>query len=247
MAHTCLLRRWRAALLRAARALKDRHATCTVLVLGDSHVRVFEHWWLMWAMPRVRWHIEYVAGGTATGLPNPRSQTQAAPRFLAALQSVAHDAVLLNLGEVDTGYTIWARAARDGQDPQRLMAQAAEHYIAFIAQLATRHRLLVISAPLPTLPDHFDPRDAVGLSRRALPHTQAERTALTLAFNDRGAAACATLGVPYLDDRSASQGTDGCVKPAWQRRDRADHHYRRSTYARWLARALRPHLRASLA
>ena len=236
---------WRLPLLRWAQARRERHATHTVLVLGDSHVRVFEHWWFLWALPRVRWHIEYVPGGTATGLPNPQSQTQAASRFHAALQSVPHDTVVLNLGEVDTGYTIWARAAREAQDaqaPQRLMQQAADRYIAFITELTARHRLLVVSAPLPTLPDDFEPADAVGTTRKALPQTQAERTALTLAFNDRVAAACAALGVPYLDDRAASLGPDGLVSPAWQRRDRADHHYHRGTYARWLARALRPHL-----
>lgn len=237
---------WRLPLLRWAQARRERRATHTVLVLGDSHVRVFEHWWFLWALPRVRWHIEYVPGGTATGLPNPQSQTQAASRFLAALRSVPHDSVVLNLGEVDTGYTIWARAAREAQDaqaPQRLMQQAADRYIAFITELAAHHRLLVVSAPLPTLPDDFEPANAVGTTRKALPHTQAERTALTLAFNDRVAAACAALGVPYLDDRAASLGPDGLVSPAWQRRDRADHHYHRGTYARWLARALKPHLR----
>ncbi len=32
------------------------------------------------------------------------------------------------------------------------------------------------------------------------------------------------------------------VNAAWQRGDRADHHYARKTYAQWLARALLPHL-----
>src|SRR5690606_18106421 len=56
-----------------------------VLVIGDSHVRVFEHWWFRWAMPLVRFDVVYVPGGTATGLPHPRSATRARTRFDDAL------------------------------------------------------------------------------------------------------------------------------------------------------------------
>lgn len=233
---------WRLRLARAWRQRCDRLATVQVLVLGDSHVRVFEHWWFMWALPWVRWHVVYVPGGTATGVLNPQSATRARTRFDEALAGTARDLVVMNLGEVDTGYTIWARAERSGMDPHAAMAQAVQHYAAFIAQVAQRHRVVVVSAPLPTLPDDFVPSDDVATTRKSVAHSQAERTALTLAFNEQVAAACAALGVPHLDDRRQSLGGDGKVKLAWQRADRADHHYDRKTYARWLSRALRSHV-----
>lgn len=233
---------WRLALARRWRAHNDRRATTRVLVLGDSHVRVFEHWWFMWALPRVLWRIVYVPGGTATGLPNPQSATRTRTRFDEALAGAPHDLVVINLGEVDTGYTIWARAERSGTDPRAAMAQAVQRYAAFIASVAQQHRVVVVGAPLPTLPDDFVPGDDVGTTRKSVAHSQAERTALTLAFNEQVAEACAALGVPHLDDRNESLGADGKVKATWQRTDRADHHYDRKTYARWLARALRPHL-----
>jgi len=233
---------WRARLARCWRARSDRHATTSVLVLGDSHVRVFEHWWFMWALPRVRWHIAYVPGGTAVGLANAASQTQARARFEEALAQVPHDLVLLNLGEVDTGYNIWARAAAGRADPRALMLQAVSRYADFIQRVASSHRLVVISAPLPTLPDDFVPGDEVGSTRKRVARSQAERTALTLAFNDEVAARCAALGVPYLDDRAASLGPDGVVRREWQQPERHDHHYDRKAYARWLAAALKPHL-----
>ena len=235
---------WRLPLLRAWQARRERRATFSALVLGDSHVRVFEHWWFLWALPRVRWDIVYVAGGTAAGLANRHSVTGARARFLHALQDTPHDAVIVNLGEVDTGYNIWARAARDGVEPRQMMEQAAQRYTAFLDEIAPQHRLIVLGAPLPTLPDAFEPRDDVGAMRQQLPHSLRERTRLTLAFNDLMAAACAARGIVHLDDRAASLGPDGCVRPSWQRRDRADHHYDRARYARWLARALRPHLSA---
>lgn len=234
---------WHLKLARAWRKHCDRRATAQVLALGDSHVRAFEHWWFMWALPRVRWHIVYVPGGTATGLLNAQSATRARTRFDEVLASASYDLVVINLGEVDTGYTIWVRAERSGIDPQAAMEQAVQRYASFIADVARQHHaVLVVSAPLPTLPDDFVPGDAVGTTRKSVTHSQAERTALTLAFNQQVAAACEALGVPHLDDRRESLGADGKVKASWQRTDRADHHYDRKTYARWLARALQPHL-----
>jgi len=225
------------------RARCDRLATRQVLVLGDSHVRVFEHWWFMWALPWVRWHIVYVPGGTAGGLYNPRAVTQAYARLTQALREVPSDLVVLNLGEVDTGYTIWVRAQRDGIDPRQAMAHAANNYIRFIREIHSGCRLLVLSAPLPTLSDDFEPTDDVLTTRKAVSHSQEERTALTLAFNDRISAACADLGVPYLDDREASLAPHGLVWPQWQREGGPDHHYNRKTYAKWLASGLKPFLK----
>jgi hypothetical protein len=229
-------------LARAWRTRCDRRARVSVLVMGDSHVRVFEHWWFMWALPQVRWHIVYVPGGTVTGLPNPKSATQARTRFEEALANVPHDLVLLNLGEVDTGYNLWARASRHNADPHVLMLDAVQRYVHFIGEVAARHRLVVIGAPLPTLPDDFVPGDAVGTTRKSVAQSQAERTALTLTFNERVAEACASMGVPHLDDRDASLGPDGTAHPTWRRTDRPDHHYDRKTYARWLASSLKPHV-----
>lgn len=231
-----------ARLAKAWRAWCDRRATCQVLVLGDSHVRVFEHWWFMWVLPRVRWHIVYARGGTASGLYNPRSVTQTYAQFMQALKSVPNDLVVLNLGEVDTGYTIWARAKRGNFDPMQAMVHAANNYIRFVGEARRLCQLVVVSAPLPTLSDDFEPADDVLTTRKAVDHSQEDRTALTLAFNDRVAAACAGLGVPYLDDRTASLAPHGLVWPQWQREDGPDHHYNRKIYAKWLARGLKPFL-----
>lgn len=228
--------------IRALRRWLTHHAARRVLVIGDSHVRVFEHWWFMWAWPRVHFDVVYVPGGTATGLPNPRSATRARSRFDEALARGGHDCVILNLGEVDMGYTIWARAARDGTDPQQMLEQAVQRYTHFIAGLAGRHRLIVLGAPLPTLPDGFEPTAQPVTTRKALQQPLARRTDLTLAFNDAVACACAALNVPHLDDRGVSLGPGGTVRAAWRRRSRPDHHYARGPYARWLAAALRPWL-----
>ena len=238
----CASQDWRACPARLWRALGAALVARRVLVLGDSHVRVFEHWWFLWAFPRVRFDVVYVPGGTAIGLSNPRSATRARARFDEALARGAHDHVVLNLGEVDTGHTIWACAARDGTDPQRLLERAVQRYTGFIADLARQHRLIVLAAPLPTLPDGFRPAERDGGARNAPQQPLAQRTALTLAFNDAVARCCANMAVPHLDDRTASLSPDGTVRAAWRRRGRPDHHYARRPYARWLAGALQPWL-----
>ncbi len=218
----------------------DRRARTSVLVLGDSHVRVFEHWLFMWYLPHVRWRIVYVPGGSASGLYNRDSLTQAYKNFEQALTTVKADFVILNLGEVDAGHAIWARAQRSGRPMAALLDDAVANYTRYIHELAPQCRLIVVSAPLPTLGDDFQPHDETARTRRAVTLSQRERTALTLAFNDRVGQACRAIGVPHLDDRAWSMGPDGLVRRRWMNRDFADHHYHRKVYARWLSRSLRP-------
>lgn len=228
-------------LLRWLRAWLDGRAQRHVLVLGDSHVRVFEHWWFMLRLPQVRWEVVYVAGGTATGLYNPKAVTQTHAKLTGALQGSTCELVLLNLGEVDTGYTIWVRAQAGKLNVEQALGQSVQRYLQFIDEIRQHKPLVVLSAPLPTLPDDFDPEaDDVLTRRKSVLKTQRERTAMTLAFNEQVAAACQARGVPYLDDRSASLGAQGLVRAEWLRRDgRMDHHYDRRVYAVWLCQSLK--------
>ncbi|MFM2067118.1 MAG: hypothetical protein RLZZ584_2027 [Pseudomonadota bacterium] len=223
--------------------------TCLrVQVLGDSHVRVFEHPRFTLHYPRVDWRVCYVAGGTATGLYKPKSLTQTYAKFHAALAQSQPDLVILNLGEVDVGHTIPARAAKLPGSEARYFEVAVTHYIALIDEIRQTRPVVVLSAPLPTLPDRFDPAgDDVLSTRKTILKSQFDRTAMTLAYNERLAQACAGRGLVHLDDRQASlDPARGLVRPGWQRRDgRADHHYQRSIYAAWLCRALRPVLHAA--
>ncbi len=226
--------------LQCWRTYCDDHAKKTVLVLGDSHVRVFEHWWFMWRLPQIRWHIIYVPGGTATGLYNPKSITQTYSRFIQGLNEISAEQVVLCLGEVDAGYNVWFRAERENKPPEDLLDRATKNYSRFIQELAAHHKLIVLSAPLPTLPDTFSSGKEILTRRKSIPVSQLNRTELTLAFNDAMARLCSSQGIPYLDDRYESLGHDGLVKRVWLNHDRFDHHYNRRIYAKYLARKLEP-------
>jgi hypothetical protein len=226
-------------LVEAVRAWLHARAKVRVLVLGDSHVRVFEHWLFLLAMPRTAFEVEYVAGGTASGMGNRKSISGAYRRFSERLASSPHDLVLLNLGEVDTAYTIWRRADLKGIEVETMFEAAVQHYLRFIDEVAPTHRLIVLSAPLPTLADQAINPDPEVKMRQEVSASQLDRTRLAQRFNSRISAFCAERGIPYLSSDAAALGPDGVVRSSWCRRDRPDHHYARLPYAWWLLRALR--------
>lgn len=202
-------------------------------------MRVFEHWMFLLGLPRTAFEVVYVAGGTASGVRNLKSISGAYLRFRERLQDGPHDLVLVNLGEVDTAYTIWKRADRDGTDVEKMFESAVRNYCTFIEEVAASHRLVVLSAPLPTLADQARNPDPEAKMRNEVSASQHARTALALRFNARVRGFCAERGVPYLSADEAALGKDGLVRAAWCRRDRPDHHYARLPYAWWLVRALR--------
>lgn len=214
-------------------------ATRRVLVLGDSHVRVFEHWLFLVGLPRMALDVVYVAGGTAGGVRNLKSVSGAYLRFRDALEGGTYDFVLVNLGEVDTAYTIWRRADRDGAAVDVMLEAAIRNYCAFIDEVAVGHRVVVLSAPLPTLADQALNPDPDVRMRQEVSASQRDRTQLALRFNARVAAFCAARGIAHLSSDAAALGPDGVVRPSWCRHDRPDHHYARLPYAWWLVRALR--------
>lgn len=221
------------------RQLLYRRAATRVLVLGDSHVRVFEHWRFLWSFPHTRFDVVYVPGATASGIRNRSSETGAYSVFLDALSSRKHDLVLINLGEVDTAYTLWRQADRSGKNVTDLMASSVKNYCEFLDEVHKEHTVAVLSACLPTLADHADSKDEVARVRTAVKASQQARTALALDFNARLATFCSHHAIPYLNCASAALGPNGIVRREWVNQTRYDHHYARPTYAQWLVAALR--------
>jgi len=229
-------------LLDCWRSIASRVSTrtsCHVLAVGDSHVRAFEHRWFAFVLPYVRFDIEYVPGATAIGIGNRHSITSALARFEKRLADSRHDWVLLNLGEVDTAYSLWKLAEFRACSVSTLLDGAIRNYCDFISEVAELHRVAVLSAPLPTLADQAAPRDETAAVRQQVAATQRERTELALEFNARIKEFCEAHGVPYLDSSPYALGPDGLVKQSWRHRRRSDHHYARAPYARCLARQLK--------
>jgi len=216
-----------------------RRPVVNVLVIGDSHVRVFEHVWFQFMLPNAQFTVEYVPGATAIGIINRHSITSAWSRFDTALDEIERDLVIVNLGEVDTGYSLWRLMETRGDAMSEIFERAVNNYCEYIGDLSKRGRVLVLSAPLPTLNDEAAQKNRGNAIREPVDATQRQRTELTLQFNARVMAFCATIGVSYLDSSPYALGANGIVKDSWRRKD-LDHHYARWPYARNLARHLGP-------
>ena len=65
-----------------------------VLILGDSHARVFEDPRMWLRLPRYFLSVVAVDGATAYGLRNRNSKTKALPRFERAIESLRAKFVL---------------------------------------------------------------------------------------------------------------------------------------------------------
>lgn len=220
-------------LLRVKRRLWEE-----VLVLGDSHTSIFFHPALRRAYPKSFFNVINVGGATASGLDNPNSKTQASQRFAAALAETTARRMIVMLGEVDTGFIIWYRAAKYGEPVEAMMDQAVEKYGDFLADVRARaDSLLCVSTPLPTISDDAGWGE-VASARKEVTATQQERTELTLRFNQRVREYCESHDIAFIDLDDASLGSDGLVRPELLHADPRDHHYEPHAYSQILIKPL---------
>ena len=220
------------------RGVVGRYAKTRVLVLGDSHMRVFEHPFFIMKMPRVAFDIVYVPGGTAYGLGNPNSATRTRNKFDAALMRSRHDRVLVCLGEVDTAFLLWRKASKEKLEPGAVLKLSVARYCAFLKAVHAQKRLTVLSAPLPTVPDQRELQDADLDYRRAIAVPLKARIRLTLEFNRQVARFCSRNGIDYISSDEAALAGGDVVRTDWLNRKRLDHHYARGPYARHLIQRL---------
>jgi hypothetical protein len=209
-----------------------------MVVLGDSHASVFDGW-----RTRKFWSRACIVGGaTASGIQNPNSETQALAVFNARLDRVRPwQRVLVLLGEVDCGYIMWRRAAREGIPIDEQLDWTLERYLAFLADIRrhTARSAMVMSAPLPTLPDDAEEWGEVARRRADVSATQRERTELTLRFNAELARRCAALGFVFVDAASAQlDPATGLIRGEFVGRGAGDHHLRDEPYRKAIDAAL---------
>jgi hypothetical protein len=218
-----------------AAALRRDHVLC----LGDSHVEVMSQV----RIPRVWFRAKPVSGATASGVQNPQSTSQAMAIFDALLgHAKPWQEILLQLGEVDCGFLIWRRAQRLGVTVEEQLEQTLDTYASFIASVADMgfKRVVVISAPLPTIGDDPSRWGEIATLRRTVTSTQSERSELTTRFNAGLRERCEALGVPFVDATTGHRDPrTGLVEDSFLRDSHQDHHLADGPYARLIAREMR--------
>src|SRR6185369_14773747 len=143
----------RSVLMTIVRNVRSLFVRERIFILGDSHAAAFYHWWFDKKFPQLVFEIVSVNGATASGLENPNSKTQAYNIFDEALKKHSAKRYILLLGEVDTGFVIWHRAQKHDVSIDQMLSQAVERYSRFISKVQALGDVIVISAPLPTIPD----------------------------------------------------------------------------------------------
>jgi hypothetical protein len=215
----------KAFLLKLMRSLHKRIASQHVVVLGDSHAQIFGHDLFRIRLPFVRFDVCSVGGATVSSLDNPNSKTGELETFRMKLETAPNGSrVIVMLGEVDTGFVIWYRAEKYGESVEAILKKAIDNYSAFISEISTHHKPIVISTPLPTITDNNDWGE-VANARKEISVEQFERTRLTLKFNTVIKAWCLQRGIPYLDLHPERLSEDGLVMPTLLNDDQCDHHY----------------------
>ena len=116
-----------------------------ILVIGDSHAAIFRHIYWVFVLKGAALRVVSVGGATASGVDNPNSTTQARWHFEDALSQQDFDAVLVSLGEVDTGFVIWYRSQKRGISVKESLEQTIQTYCEFLLELKKSNQIAVVS------------------------------------------------------------------------------------------------------
>ncbi len=216
-------------------ALKRSHVLC----IGDSHIEVMGSV----AVPGVWFRVKPLGGATASGVQNPNSKTQSRSIFAGWLRHAKpwHE-VLVQLGEVDCGFVIWYRSESHGISISEQLEKTLDSYAGFIESIDAMNfrRVIVLSAPLPTIGDSPSEWGEVANLRKTVATRQVDRTELTLRFNALLRERCAAIGVEFVDATSEQLDPHtGVIDSRFLRPTYHDHHLADAPYARLISAKLR--------
>ncbi|WP_207865498.1 SGNH/GDSL hydrolase family protein [Pseudomonas sp. 58(2021)] len=210
-----------------------------VLVLGDSHASVFSSDEMRTLLSEYSFEVISVGGATVSGLKNPNAVTQAMPQFTAALDATHAKTVIVMLGEVDTGFVIWYRAQKHDSSVEQMLQLALDNYQKLLKDIARTHQVIALSTPLPTIQDEMEWGEVANL-RKEVKASLADRTRLTIEFNNRMEEFCRRERFSYLNLDSHSIDASGRLKESLRNPDPSDHHYDPSAHALMIAPCLAP-------
>jgi hypothetical protein len=146
---------------------------------------------------------------------------------------------MVMLGEVDCGYIIFRRVATAGVTLEESFAETIRRYVDFLdSEIAPHWRPIVMSVPLPALPDDSSQWGEVAQRRADVQVSQRDRTDMTLRFNDQMRSICAQRGWQFVDSTTAQiDRATGLLRQDLVRDD-GDHHLAQGRYRALIKQAL---------
>jgi len=203
-------------------------------VFGDSHTEVFQYINKKDLLRFIEFEVTLVGGATAQGMRNPNSKTNALEIFSNKIYSLSKKSTLFFLlGEVDTGFVIWYRALKYQESVEVQLLESINHYIKFLEQIIRDgyKKIIVISAPLPTILDDQDWGEVANL-RKTVKATLRERTDLTLEYNKILRQKVIDLGCDFLcTDEYLLNTSTGVIDDRFRNKDKNNHHLDLENYA----------------
>jgi len=212
-----------------------------VYCIGDSHTVVFKDRSLFTELDNIYFDVTTVHGATVSGLDNPNSKTKAGDIFKKKIQKIRpKEVVIFLVGEVDLGFVIWWRKQKYNSSLEEMYNLALSNYKKLLMSVNKCRKVIVVSVPLPTIPDNYEIEGEVANLRKEIKSTQQERTKLTLRFNKDLEMICKENGFKFvsLDDSSLDQDT-GVIKATLLNENSMDHHYNQRLYGNLLQEELK--------
>lgn len=172
-----------------------------LLILGDNHLAYFTHALRSGLFYDWQHDTCEVPGATIIGQRNPNAPVNALNRFKRFLAPQDRNAtIVIQLGEVDCGFVMWYRAQHNDEPVLDQLRASLVAYFDFLHDLtrAGFSDIVITGATLPAIRDGVD-WGTTGNKRREVTATLAERTALTINFNNLLQAGAEKNGWRYLD------------------------------------------------
>ena len=208
-----------------------------LMVLGDSHMKVFRSAPLNLGLWQYYINLNAVGGATASGINNENSKTRAGAKMREAIAASKAKLGVICIGEVDIGYAMWLKAKSKERPIEEMLEVALENYRGLLLEMKAKMKVFCISAPLPTIGDG-DISTKIGRKRQHLGVPFKDRLDMTLRFNKSMNEFCDANDIYYLNlDEVCME--DGVVASFLQNKNPDDFHYDRTEYAKLIAPELK--------
>lgn len=219
------------------------------ICLGDSHSAVLNYIRQQNLVSKATFVCYPMPGATVSGIRNSSSKTGAISKIRKVLKNAGRwNSIIVLLGEIDCGYTIWYKVEQKGIPLADAFNTVIARYQDFLNELKDLKfkKILVISAPLPPIPDHHTLGETAQI-RSIIQASRHEKTQLTINFNQVMENWCQENQILYINTTQDLLDPNTLIlKDEYDNHNPYDHHLSIRAYSNLLVSKLQPLIDAKL-